>query len=329
MHRYSIAILLQAVCPILRVDAQEALAKTDWSSSERPGADLTVSGQDYIAICHSIFAIAGDRADPVFLGSRMANGPVHPIFLAFAIAPKAREGLNRMARYKTLFGPVVLHLSPKNGGVRLEIVADDPALTLPGCLAASMGIFMVEKCRNHSARQIIPDNVMLPADAFERPGMAEFFGTCPVAGKNVVIEFSAQDMNAPFLSENHALWLEIKNDLDLQLERRDGKGKFSDTMEAAIRRALTLGPVRVDALCADIGVSRSTMQRKLQDEGASYQQILDKVRQELSIRYLSKSRLSPGEIAQLVGFSDPKSFYRAFKSWTNKPPTAFREEVQA
>ena len=162
-----------------------------------------------------------------------------------------------------------------------------------------------------------------------QPGIAEFFGIEPVAGKNVVLEFSAQDMDAPFMSENHELWLDIKNDLDGQLERRAGTGKFSDTLEAAIRRALTSGPVRVDALCADLELSRSTMQRKLQDEGVSYQQILDKVRKDLAIRYLSKSRLTPGEIAQLVGFSDPKSFYRAFKSWTNKPPAVFREEAQA
>lgn len=328
VHRYSIAILLQAVCPILGIDPKKLLESTDWTSAERPGADQTVSGADFVAMSKAIFALARDPS-PVFLGTNMANGPLHPIFLAFAIAPNAREGLRRMARYKTLFGPTVLNLAPKNGGLRLEIISDDPTLTLPDCLTVPMGVFVVEKCRNHSARRIVPDALVLPPDSIETAGIQEFFGIEPVDGKNVVIEFSAHDMDAPFMSENHELWLDIKNDLDGQLERRAGTGKFSNALEAAIRRALTTGLVRVDALCADLGLSRSTMQRKLQHEGVSYQQILDMVRQDLAIRYLAKSRLTPGEIAQLVGFSDPKSFYRAFKSWTNKSPAVFREEAQA
>ena len=47
MHRYSIAILLQAVCPILGIDPEEMLEKTDWTSAERPGADQTVSGRRF------------------------------------------------------------------------------------------------------------------------------------------------------------------------------------------------------------------------------------------------------------------------------------------
>lgn len=328
MSRYSIAILLQAVCPILDVDADAALAQADWSSAERPGADLLVSGPDYLAICDAIFGLAGERADPVFLGRSMANGPLHPVFLAFSIAPNAREGLHRMARYKTLFGPVAIDLSARNGGLRLEIVADDPTLALPDCLAVSIGIFLVEKCRNQSARQIMPEPVTLPAEALERPGMAEYFGTRPRMGKTVVLEFSPADMAAPFLSENHELWLDIRADLEGQLQRRAGTGTFAGEVEAAIRRALTFGPVRVDAVCLDLGVSRSTMQRRLQAEGMLYQDILDRVRQELAIRYLAKSALMPSEIAGLLGFSDPKSFQRAFKAWTGTPPAAFRNQLE-
>ncbi len=328
MSRYSIAILLQAVCPILGVDAQKALSEADWSSADRPGADLSVSGRDFVAICHSIFRLAGERADPVLLGRSMANGPLLPIFLAFSIAPNAREGLNRMARYKTLFGPTALDLSSKNGGLRLEVIPDDPTLVLPDCLSVSIGVFLVEKCRSQSARHIVPHPVTLPAEALDMPGVAEFFGTAPKAGKGVVLEFSSTDITAPFLSENHALWLEIRRDLEGQLERQAGRGKFSNRVEAAIRRALTFGPVRADGICHELGVSRSTMQRRLKAEGKSYQDILDAVRKELAIRYLSKSALMPAEIAGLVGFSDPKSFHRAFKAWTSRPPAAFREQLE-
>lgn len=328
LSQYSIAILLQAVCPILGVDAEEALALAEWSSSDRPGADMAVSACDFIALCHAIFSLGGERSDPIFLGRSMANGPIHPVFLAFSTAPHAGEGLRRMARYKTLFGPVAISLSPRNGGMRLEVISDDPTLSIPDCLAVSIAIFMVEKCRSQSARHIVPDPVILPAEALARTGMVEYFGTAPQAGNTVVLELSAADMAAPFVSENYELWLDIEADLEGQLQRRAGSGTFANMVEAAIRRALTFGPVRVDAVCLDLKLSRSTMQRRLKEENVHYQDILDKVRKELALRYLTKSTLTPSEISGLLGFSDPKSFQRTFKAWTGTPPAAFRNQSE-
>ena len=47
------------------------------------------------------------------------------------------------------------------------------------------------------------------------------------------------------------------------------------------------------------------------------------MRRDLAVRYLTKSTLSQGQVAGLLGFADPKSFQRAFKSWTGKPPEGF------
>jgi AraC-like DNA-binding protein len=75
-----------------------------------------------------------------------------------------------------------------------------------------------------------------------------------------------------------------------------------------------------------MGMSRSTFQRVLKQENTSYQEILDKVRLDLAIRYLSKSNLQPSKISSLVGFSDPKSFHRAFKTWMKKTPEEYRAQ---
>ncbi len=85
----------------------------------------------------------------------------------------------------------------------------------------------------------------------------------------------------------------------------------------------------MEAICEELGVSRSTMQRQLAAEGQAYQSILNRVRRDLAVRYLTKSTLSQSQVAGLLGFADPKSFQRAFKSWTGKPPERFRQEQQA
>ncbi|MGB3472306.1 MAG: AraC family transcriptional regulator [Erythrobacter sp.] len=328
VNRHSIAILLHAVCPILRVDAQRALEMVPWASTTKLGSDLMVSAADFLSLWNTIIELAEEGTDTLFLGRMMANGPVVPIFLAFSAAPNMGEGLRRLARYKTLFGPVALHLTSQNGGLRLEIRSESSALDLPASLSVPIGVFVVEKSRSHSARHIAPTLIELPGNAVDHQNLSDYFGQATGSGDTVVLEFCAADVSAPFLSENHDLWLEIEKDLEGQLTRQAAGEDFHHQVEAAVRRALTVGPARVDAICEDLGVSRSTMQRRLKVEGRIYQEVLDAVRKELAIRYLSKSKLMPSQIAGLVGFSDTKSFHRAFKAWTNKPPGEFRKQLE-
>lgn len=329
MSKHSIAILLGAVCPIVGVDPDELLRQVPWPETTTLGADLLVSGQDYIILFETLAQMAGDRADPIAVGKAMASGPILPIFLALSIAPNMAEGFSRLARYKTLFGPVAIRLGRRNGSLRVAILAEDPAFVLPPHLSAPIAVFLVEKARAHSLRHIVPLHVSFPGGLIEDEAANAYFGTDIVHGTDVVIDFAAADADAPFMSANNALWVDIEADLERQLQEQAGAAEFPAQVEAAIRRALNVGPVRVEAICEELGVSRSTMQRQLAAQGQAYQAILNRVRLELAVRYLTKSKLSQSQVAGLIGFADPKSFQRAFKSWTGKPPERFREEREA
>jgi AraC-like DNA-binding protein len=56
----------------------------------------------------------------------------------------------------------------------------------------------------------------------------------------------------------------------------------------------------------------------------SYQELLDGARRKAARRYLSESSLAIGEVAYLVGFSEPAAFHRAFKRWFGLTPERFR-----
>ncbi|XXT51298.1 AraC family transcriptional regulator [Sorangium sp. So ce542] len=63
------------------------------------------------------------------------------------------------------------------------------------------------------------------------------------------------------------------------------------------------------------------------DEGTSFQQILKETREALARHYLEKTSLPVAEISFLLGFSEPNSFYRAFRSWTGTTPDQARRAV--
>ncbi len=99
---------------------------------------------------------------------------------------------------------------------------------------------------------------------------------------------------------------------------------FLVDVRAAIRRALPNGSPSVDDLAEDIGISRRTLQRRLNAQGASFKQILQGVREEQSRRYLDDPRLAITEIALLLGYSDQASFSNAFKTWCGCAPSEYR-----
>ena len=84
----------------------------------------------------------------------------------------------------------------------------------------------------------------------------------------------------------------------------------------------------LEALAADLHMSPSTLRRRLEREGCSFQEIKDEVRRSLALELLCQTRASIGEIAAQCGFQEPSAFHRAFKKWTGESPGRYRERAQ-
>mgnify|MGYP000377368799 CR=1 FL=1 len=106
----------------------------------------------------------------------------------------------------------------------------------------------------------------------------------------------------------------------------DDSVRLRTRVKNAIRSQLKQGVSRKDIVAEQMGLNARTLQRKLQQESASYQQILDEVRQELAEDYLKSTQLPLQEIAVRLGFTEARSFHRSFKTWTGKTPGEYREQ---
>ena len=83
-------------------------------------------------------------------------------------------------------------------------------------------------------------------------------------------------------------------------------------MRGELLELLPSGSSSAGDVARKLAVSKRTLQRRLQSEDTSYQSVLNDVRKDVATRYLSNSSLSSAEIAYLIGFEDPNSFFRAF-----------------
>ncbi|MFA5631485.1 MAG: AraC family transcriptional regulator [Porticoccaceae bacterium] len=80
----------------------------------------------------------------------------------------------------------------------------------------------------------------------------------------------------------------------------------------------------LEALAAMLEVSAQTLYRQLRGSGTSYQKIKDDIRRETAIRCLVEEGLSVETVSERVGFSEARSFTRAFRHWTGMSPRNYR-----
>lgn len=104
------------------------------------------------------------------------------------------------------------------------------------------------------------------------------------------------------------------------------RGDAISDARSAIAKQLGEGDVELNAIAQQLNLSSRTLQRKLQDAGFSFTQLVDDVRQELAERYLSDAKLDLVDIAFLLGYSEQSAFTRAYKRWTGRAPAAARAE---
>ena len=108
---------------------------------------------------------------------------------------------------------------------------------------------------------------------------------------------------------------------DLELD-----ASVCDRVQSALSELLPTGQSSIENVSHKLGVSKRTLQRRLQEESTSFKIELNQTRQKLARYYLTNSTTSGGEISFLLGFDDPNSFFRAFHTWTGKTPESFCQE---
>ena len=111
------------------------------------------------------------------------------------------------------------------------------------------------------------------------------------------------------------------------------KQSIIDQVEEKVIGMLPGGLPKAEVVALALNISRRTLHRRLAEDGVNFQTCLEHVRKKLARAYLEKSiqqtEVSLKEIAYLLGFSEPSSFYRAFKRWYGKPPGKFLEELSS
>jgi len=132
--------------------------------------------------------------------------------------------------------------------------------------------------------------------------------------------FQRQDLLAPVAGHNPTLFSTAKNMLEQDLEKQKKEALYAYETRRLILQHFSMMQPRLEDVADLLHLSPRSLQRRLQEEGLSFQKIADEVKSQLAVGLLKKASASVNEVAYQLGYDDPNVFRRAFKRWTGVNP---------
>ncbi|WP_300074333.1 AraC family transcriptional regulator [uncultured Ruegeria sp.] len=139
------------------------------------------------------------------------------------------------------------------------------------------------------------------------------------------ILFDKAVMDVPIKDTDPALLLHLEKHVQtLMKDLPPVIGETSSLVQGEITSRLSFSAPTQDDIAKMLGMSISTLGRKLAKEGTTYKQLLKDIRARLAEQYLDDPKLSLAEIAFALGYSDQAAFTNAYKTWTGQSPGSVR-----
>lgn len=143
----------------------------------------------------------------------------------------------------------------------------------------------------------------------------------PTIGSSYLIQFDIKYWNETIITGNYAmqkLLLQQINEFTAPPLAKLGTVVYHQLLTKSY-----LGIASVKDIAGNFNLSVRTLQRKLEDEGTSFQFIADQARKQLALKYLESGEHQLKEISYMLGYNELSAFTRAFKRWTGMAPTLY------
>ncbi|HET6984483.1 MAG TPA: helix-turn-helix domain-containing protein, partial [Myxococcaceae bacterium] len=175
----------------------------------------------------------------------------------------------------------------------------------------------------------VPTLVRLPYPATARtPALAKFFGTevRHDAGE-LSLEFATEVLDRPLPGSDPVLAAYLRRQVQEVVQQIKAPNSVSQECARRIAERLGAGEPSQGSIAKQMGMSERTLQRRLQTEGATFNELLEQARRTIACSYLADRKLAAYEVSFLLGYAEPSTFFRAFKRWTGKTPLEYRASL--
>ena len=309
------------------IDAAPALLGAGLSRAQLARDDAGVSaGAQYRFL--ELAAVAG--YDPL-LGLRVAaEVDLRAVGILFYLASSSStvaEALENLARYSaTSNEALVAEISRRPDQVTLTIRPVNEFDEAHGQFFELLALWFLRTLHKETNRDFAPLRVTFTH--LRNAGLREVhrFLRCPVDFAQTADSWILPQhvTELPLVSEDRQLLQILRAHADDLLAERHSATGLQSMVANQLVTLLPKGEAQAAAVARWLNMSTRSFTRKLAEEGASFGEILKRVRQQLASRYLADDRMSVQQIAWLLGYSEPAAFTHAYRTWTGTSPRRAR-----
>jgi len=241
------------------------------------------------------------------------------------------EALDRLARYSRIVNEIVV-FDLVAGADRAKLVSENvprfDAMRHPIDIRLSWTLSAI---REITGEGIVPVEVDFP---YARPtSVAEhkriFRTKLEFDQPAATMAFRNEDLHRSVEAGDRTLSHYLDQLADEVLGALSRNSTFVDRVRSSIWTDLSTGKTSVQRIAKRLSVSSRSLQRQLAEEGTTFSAELESLRGQMARRLLQDRRHAVCEVAFLLGYSEPSSFYRAFRRWESVSPYEYRRAANS
>lgn len=275
-------------------------------------------------------AVSGDPLVGLHLGEVVPMFSGQIIEYLYMSSPSFKDGLVRSSKYTRLLSDLFQ--------LRLELDGNPCSITylIPGFVSEDVDhMFDCLLVANMRFYRHLTGGAFRPVKVSftrEEPScVAEYDRVfqCPLefsAGANTLF-FEREILAVSSLHADPNLLVLHEKIADEQIQKIE-KQQLLVEARRVIGGLLETGGLSLDVVAERLGMKNSRLRASFAELDTSFNQVLSDYRFDLARKLLTQTDESIDQIVYLTGFSEPSTFYRAFKRWTGSTPIVYREQAR-
>lgn len=310
------------------LEAEKLFRGAGIDPSVRNDPNARVPRKAFNLLIASIYEETGDISFGVKSVQKLHPSHLGPLGYAWMTSASLEDAYQRLERFSRMVIDRLRfsHLSAPEG-VFVRVDFDEGADIGPMNYLFNMAMF-VQMVRFNLGNDFKPLKTFLNFPAANEPGTIKSHFQCSLEYdapiNQLLISHEDWQFKLPRVNPELAL---MHDEIVIRYMARVDKQDIVSQVKNAIFELLGSGNVAAEDVAGKLHITTRTLRRRLDDEGASYGNILRDLRQELALQYIRDGSMAMTEIAYMVGFSQPSSLSRALKLWTGQSPTEIRQNT--
>lgn len=312
------------------VDIHAALAAAGIEESVAQDVDARIPGERFEALLNFLVKASGDPLFGLHTSRFIQPGSYNVMGYIAMSASTLGEALTRVSTYEKLVGDMgTTELEADGSLLRVTWNCRHTRQPVRRHLIDNVLASWVRYTRWLADADLRPEYVMLEHDEPAPAFVAQYEEVlhAPIRFRQKVNALvTSPEMLMHRLRQPDPDLLRV---LEMHAAQRLKELGLADTLSRRVREAIRacmedMGLPRKEKVADMLGINQRTLLRRLQEEGTTYQDVLDGLRRELAMEMLRMTPMTQSDIAAQLGFAEIRSFQRCFRRWTGMTPGEFR-----